>query len=268
MPATKTAYIQASDTGDQLIGPKGIVLRVDGMFISWLQALRRHCSAHQLESVAVRYSPDDWLPKGLDEALQMTAPRLVVATDMFWFESQPKHARDRVACIPVDIEQMFAWFASDERALIVNDDEEFIEYVQSLVKDNPPASHLSEVDLMQCALASLAAVGDQCTDTPESEAVASAAQHLKVLAGMLASKSVIVSAGKLVRGDEIVGNVHIKADTTLVVENPSDVRLGFGNWSVITPNGAYPVRYFAGQSRDAATWLIDDPQAFYRDLLV
>ena len=106
MPTTKTAYIQANDIGDQLMSPKGVVLHVDAAFTKRLQALRAVCVANDLEAVSALRSPDAWLPAGVAEELRMNAPKLVVTRDVFWFEDQPKHARDHVECIPVYIDAL------------------------------------------------------------------------------------------------------------------------------------------------------------------
>lgn len=132
MPTTKTAYIQANDIGDQLITPKGVILHVDEAFTKRLQTLRLLCRTHSLEAVSVRQSPSAWLPAGLEEELRMNEPKLVVTSDVFWFEDQPKHARDHVECIPVIIEAFLAWFEKDDDALIVGDDDEFDEYVEEV----------------------------------------------------------------------------------------------------------------------------------------
>lgn len=100
MPTTKTAYIQANHIGEQLITPVAVIVHVDENFIKRVQLLRAVCISNSFESVSVTRAPDAWLPASLDTELHMNSPRLVVTSDSFWFEDQPKHARDRVESIP------------------------------------------------------------------------------------------------------------------------------------------------------------------------
>ena len=281
MPTTKTAYIQANDIGDQLMSPKGVVLHVDAAFTKRLQALRAVCAAHDLEAVSARRSPDAWLPPGVAEELRMNAPKLVVTRDVFWFEDQPKHARDHVECIPVYIDALLAWFAKDDDALIVSDDDEFEDYVKEAMAVNTSSrsrpseqkaeeaiTPISKLDLMSSALASLAAIGDVFTDATECAGSVAAAQNLQAFAGLLAGESETVGFGKLLAASFVVSDATIRADGSLVTTLPDGFDTSGRAWTVVTNSGAgYRVKLFEGEAGDSGEWLIDEPQKFYADLL-
>lgn len=281
MPKTKTAYIQANDIGEQLIKPEGVVVHVDEALVSRLTTLRHLCRTHGLASVSVRQSPDAWLPARLDEELHLNAPHLVVTRDSFWFEDQPKHARDPVECIPVHVDGLLAWFANDDAVLIASDDDEFDEYVKGAMKGvRPPpiageaapietvAPPLSMTDLMRRTLANFAGVGDVFSDAPECVGQVAAAQNLQVLAALLAGDNEVVSAGTLLDGPTKVSDVAIRADGSLVFQVPPEFDTAGSAWTVVTSTGRlYRVRHFTCEHGDSGSWLIEDAQSFYDDLL-
>lgn len=281
MPTTKTAFIQANDIGDQLITPRGLVLRVDEAFTKRLQTLRSLCDAQSLESVSVRQAPSAWLPTGLEEELRMDAPMLFVTSDVFWFEDQPKHARHHVECIPVKIGALLAWFEKDDDALVVGDDDEFDDYVKDVMADytggsslaeasdpEAPMPSLSRFDLMGSALASMAAIGDVFTDAQECTGSVAAAENLQVLAGLLAGDSETIGVGKLLAGPSVVSDAAIRADGSLIVELPDGLDITGRAWTVVTASGpSYRAKLFEGESGTKGKWVIDEPQKFYSDLL-
>lgn len=281
MPMIKTAYIQANDIGEQLITPKGVIVRVDEALVARLKTLRTLCGAHELEAASVRHSPDAWLPAGVEEELRMNAPKLVVTREVFWFEDQPKNARDHVECIPVHIDGLLAWFANDDDALIVSDDDEFDDYVKGVVTGTASrpfeksveeiaevTSILSSTDLMRRALANFAAMGDVFSDGPECVGSVAAAQNLQVLAALLGGDTETVSKGKLLAGPSKVSDVDIRADGSLVVSLPEGFDPTGHAWNVVTPTGAlYRVRHFAGGEGEPGSWLVEEAESFYGDLL-
>jgi hypothetical protein len=281
MPTTKTAYIQANDIGEQLITPKGVVLHVDNTFIRRIQSLRSVCSSNHLESVSVARSPDVWLPDGLDSELHLSTPRLVVTPDLFWFEDQPKHARDHIECIPVRIDALVAWFANDEDALMVSDDDGFEHYIQSVIADSagdpppfppvqvfeatPPPPH---DDIMRAVLASFVAVGDVFTDAPECAASVEATENLLTLADLLRGDTETVCSGTLMAGASDICEVDIRADGSMVVNLPNGFDPSERAWSVVTTAGnVYRVKRFEGDDTRDSKWLIDELEAFYANLV-
>jgi hypothetical protein len=282
MPTTKTAYIQANDIGEQLITPKGVIVRFDEALTTRLQTLRALCRTHELESVSVRQTPDAWLPAGVNDELRMNAPRMVVTCDEFWFQDQPKHARDHVECIPVGIDALLAWIATGGENLIVGDDDEFDEYIKEVVGISKTISEakvqiarmeqaidsIYSTDLIRSALASVAATGDVFTDARESAGSVAAAQNLQVLAGLLGGGSETVAKGKLLAGASVVSDVDIRADGSLVVNLPSGFDTSSRAWTVVTSAGTvYRVKHFGDEHGEDGKWVIDEASAFYADLL-
>lgn len=277
----KTAYIQANDIGDQLITPSGVVLRVDEGFIRRVQALRSVCNSNHLESVTVARAPDAWLPIGLDSELHLSTPRLIVTPDSFWFADQPKHARDHIECIPVLIDSLLEWFAKDADALTVSDDDEFQDYVMSVMADaagdpqpfpevqvfeaTPPPPH---DELMRAILACFVTLGDVFTDAPECAASVEAAENLQALAEMLRGDTETVVTGTLMAGASDICEVDIRADGSMMVTLPDGFDASERAWSVVTTAGnVYRVKRFEGDDTRDAKWLIDELEAFYADLV-
>lgn len=278
---TRTAYIQANDIGDQLMKPEGVVVRITSALIERLQSARALCTSYGLESVSVRQAPDAWLPAGLDEELRLCAPTMVVTRNEFWFEDQPKNARDHVECIPVHIDALLRFLASDDRILIAGDDDEFDEYAQRVIAGTTTSeTHKRAVDpeqelappdvaeLMSRALTRFALIGDVFTRAPESAGSVAAAQNLQVLAALQSDGADTVAKGTLLAGQSAVSDVDIRADGSLVVNLPDDFDTSSRTWTVVTTSGAvYRVKFFVGGSADEEKWLIDEPQQFYEDLL-
>lgn len=282
MKTVKRMYVQANDIGEQLIDPKGLILNVDDALIDRLKGLRMICAAHELESVSVQGRPEAWLPAGVDEELHMNAAKMVVTRDAFWFEDQPKHARDHVECIPVDIDALLAWFENDDEELIVGDDDEFDDYVKEVIGASKTVSEAQEqigkveraiapiytTGLMRSALASLAAIGDVFTDAPESAGSIAAAQNLQVLASLLGGGTETVAKGKLLAGASVVSDVDIRADGSLVVNLPDGFDTSGRTWTVVTSSETvYRVMRFGSEPGDDSKWVIDEANAFYADLL-
>jgi hypothetical protein len=282
MPTTKTVYIQANDIGEQLITPKGVIVRFDEALTTRLQTLRALCRTHGLVAVSIRQSPDGWLPAGVDDELRMNAPRMVVTCDEFWFEDQPKHARDHVECIPVGFDALLAWLATGDDTLIVGDDDEFDEYIKEVDVISNTVSEaklqigrveraiesIYSTDLIRSAMASVAATGDVFTDAPESAGSVAAAQNLQVLAGMLGGSTETVAKGKLLAGASVVSDVDIRADGSLVVNLPSGFDTSSRAWTVVTSAGTvYRVKHFGDEPGEDGKWVIEEAGAFYADLL-
>jgi hypothetical protein len=281
MSTFKTAYIQANDLGEQLITPKGVVLHVDESFVKYVQSLHAICTSNKLESVAVARSPYSWLPLNLEGELNLNAPRLVVTPDSFWFEDQPKHGRDSVASIPVGLDKLLSWLEDDHLLLIANDDDEFEDYVMSVMRgpasDPEPFPFVKVVEatpppakdeLMRCALANFAALGDVFTDAPECAASVTAAQNLQILASLLRGDTETVVAGTLMAGSRDVCDVEIRADGSMLVNLPDGFDPADGAWTVVTTAGhVYGMKRISDSDTHDAKWLIDEIEAFYTDLV-
>lgn len=100
---TRTVYIEAYAT-NEYEGPLYARVEVTRDFIRTLERARTLCSEHGLSQARITDAPDEWGPGTIGDDLQLTAPELVVTTDLFWFTDVPKHMPFHIetACETID----------------------------------------------------------------------------------------------------------------------------------------------------------------------
>ena len=84
-------YIQAGAAAEDSDAPSYGSFRADEAFRQNLLRLKDLCEVHGLSEIRVR-SGCDWGPGDIEDELRLQGDELVVAGDMFWFVTQPKHA--------------------------------------------------------------------------------------------------------------------------------------------------------------------------------
>ncbi|MEX3983909.1 hypothetical protein AB4Y45_33530 [Paraburkholderia sp. EG287A] len=123
-------------------------------------------------------------------------------------------------------------------------------------------------ELMLCALASMAGVGDIYTDAHECAPSVLAAQNLAVLAGLLSSSDTIITQGSLLADGEVVCEADVRVNGKVLPTIPESFDTSGRNWEVALPGGQkFSVEMFTGECADDETWVVDEPEAFYTALL-
>lgn len=129
---------------------------------------------------------------------------------------------------------------------------------------------MKHLKLVMAALSSVSGIGDIFTDARDCAASVAAVENLKVLAGMLSTNADTSLYGAFLHADgEFVTFATVSINGVLTVTMPDGFDTSGRRWELVTNDGkAFAVAMFVtDDSSDAESWVIDDADSFYRNLL-
>jgi hypothetical protein len=89
----QVVYLDAysTESGSLEIEPRYAKITAGATFMAQLKHLHTLCQKEQLTEVRMSYGPDMWGPTGVEEAMRMECPELVVTQSSFWFADRGRH---------------------------------------------------------------------------------------------------------------------------------------------------------------------------------
>lgn len=132
----------------------------------------------------------------------------------------------------------------------------------------------TQLTLMRQTCRALSAQGDVYTDARECRPAVLRAQNLAVLAGLLASTPEKLFECTVYADGNIVFDAQIGIDGRVVIPSGAFGPLGYSGtqkheWTLCIDgyDDVFRLALFSAEDEHEATWIIDEPEAFYRMLL-